>query len=61
VFSVIKSFTKERYSVDEKVLQIDVQFEESFKEKKELIRSGKATTVIPGAAGTYSAYICIYE
>jgi len=57
VFSVIKSFTKERYSVDERVLKIDAQFEESFKEKKERIWSGIETTVIPGSAGTYNAHI----
>src|SRR6185312_6832853 len=53
VFSIIKSFTKERYSVDEEVLKIDVQFEESFEEKKELIRSGKPTTSTARMYNTY--------
>ena len=55
VFSVMKSFTKERYSVDEDVLKIDAQFEESFKEKKKLIQSNKTTTVIQSSAGMYNA------
>jgi hypothetical protein len=51
VFSLMKTLTKERYSVDEKVLKIDDAFEASFKEKKELIRSGKTSAVVQGSVG----------
>ena len=43
-FELTKSLIAELYKIDEEVLRIDTQFEASFKERKDLIQSGKLLT-----------------
>src|SRR5207249_309940 len=40
-FELTKSLIAELYKIDEEVLRTDTQFEASFKEKKNLIQSGR--------------------